>query len=349
MDSLAGYVAGSKRGGAAGEMIVREGLSWALQELGFQVDVADSDEAMEEMTAGAAGAAYSLYFFDQWTVMDRASRLRGFLVGREKVLFVLAFFGWSPAAAGLAAIAQANVLTPYPDDRGATFLGFLVDPNRDAEAAWVLRALAAANATEGAGADMRTGAGAATKRRVGVVWGKRREYFEGREAMLSELAASPVLALDELHIVAGKGAARPLSAAAPSVVYHDALSRAEWRALLARSRFLLGLGNPLLGPSALDALAAGCLYIDPSHDGRGTRPLTGDVGTHWVSQHPYLRSNVGAPHVCEVVDVTRFEKGGVRACVERALAQELPPYVVEAFTKPQLLLRVRGILERHDL
>ena len=29
---------------------------------------------------------------------------------------------------------------------------------------------------------------------------------------------------------------------------------------------MLGLGNPLVGPSAVDAVVAGCVYIDPTYD-----------------------------------------------------------------------------------
>lgn len=43
----------------------------------------------------------------------------------------------------------------------------------------------------------------------------------------------------------------------------------------------LGLGNPLVGPSAVDAVVAGCVYINPTYK----RP-TKDV--YW-SQHPFVR------------------------------------------------------------
>jgi hypothetical protein len=90
-------------------------------------------------------------------------------------------------------------------------------------------------------------------------------------------------------------------------VFHSALDREGWLLLLAQSRFLLGLGNPLLGPSAMDALAAGAMYLDPSYDGRRTKALTSDMSTRISSQHPYLRKHVGEPYVCVVDDVTRLE------------------------------------------
>ena len=323
MDSLTGYVRGAQAGGAAGELAVREGLMWALRELGFAVDVADSDEAMERLVGEASGggaAAYSLFFFDQWTVTDRLGRLRPFLAGRERALFVLSFFDWAPAAAGLPTVAQAHVLTAYPDDdggsggvgasgSGSTFLGFVVEENPAARGA--------------------------NKSSSGVVWGKRAAYLEGREVMLGALAAEVQL---DFVVAAGEdGAAR---AAAPAGRFHGALRRDEWLSLLASSRFLLGLGNPLLGPSAMDALAAGAMYIDPAYDGARTRPLVA-MSRPFASQHPYLRRRVGAPHVCEVADVTRLD--AVLSCVRRALETRLEPFVDPDFTRAALLRRVRAI------
>ena len=51
----------------------------------------------------------------------------------------------------------------------------------------------------------------------------------------------------------------------PNIVFHGHLSGDEWRALLLRSKFVLGLGNPLVGPSAVDAIVAGCVYINPAY------------------------------------------------------------------------------------
>jgi len=63
------------------------------------------------------------------------------------------------------------------------------------------------------------------------LWGKKAEYFAGREGLLAKVAA-----LAPLHSTAtGLGGT-------PGVVVHGHLSVPEWHALLAESRFLLGLG-----------------------------------------------------------------------------------------------------------
>ena len=47
---------------------------------------------------------------------------------------------------------------------------------------------------------------------------------------------------------------------------------------------MIGLGNPLVGPSAVDAVVAGCVYINPVYD----QPVKEE---YW-SQHPYLEQQV---------------------------------------------------------
>lgn len=53
-------------------------------------------------------------------------------------------------------------------------------------------------------------------------------------------------------------------------------------------RFMIGLGNPLVGPSAVDAVVAGCVYINPIYD----QPMK---EMYW-SQHPFLEKEVLALH-----------------------------------------------------
>jgi hypothetical protein len=312
MDSLSGYVAGASTGGAAGELIVREGLTRSLEELGFKIDIADSDASMEAMTGGGKADAYDLFFFDPWTIVDPDNRVRSYLRGRERDTFVLAFFGWTPDVAGFA-MEPSHVLTAYPLDAQNTFLGFVIEPNAQA---------------------VQDRASSVTKGTEGVVWGKKADYFKDREGMLKEVAAKA-----KLHIVSKDA---PLGEGAANVVYHGSLNRDGWRSLLAKSRFLIGLGNPLLGPSALDAVAAGCVYIDPVYDGVHVKPLH-DSMRHMKSQHPYMRDQVGPPYVC-AADLT--DSSSVQKCIDHALEADLPPYVPVDFTAPALLERVRGFVVR---
>jgi hypothetical protein len=114
--------------------------------------------------------------------------------------------------------------------------------------------------------------------------------------------------------------------------YHGHQTPEQWRALLRESRFLLGLGDPLLGPSAMDAIAAGCMYINPVYE----RPVR-DI---YTSQHTHAERRVGAPHVCSA---KLSDLSALTACVDKALKQDLPPLVPPELTKPLYMARLRAI------
>ena len=104
----------------------------------------------------------------------------------------------------------------------------------------------------------------------------------------------------KLHVTAAEGSIPGLSH--PNIVFHGHLESSEWRNLLRASKFVLGLGDPLLGPSAIDAVVSGCVFINPIYtDPRTKFPELTDPATgqpYYASQHPYLQHSVGKPYVC---------------------------------------------------
>jgi hypothetical protein len=156
-----------------------------------------------------------------------------------------------------------------------------------------------------------------------VIWGKKPEYFKGREGMLARISQ-----LAPLHTTATAVAFPPGAA----IIQHGHLAPSDWHGLLAESKFLLGLGDPLLGPSAVDAVAAGCVFINPRY------PATREG--FYDSQHPFLEHAVGPPYVC-TVDVE--DAAAVEACVRAALAADLPPLVPQPLTPAAYLARVARI------
>ena len=105
-----------------------------------------------------------------------------------------------------------------------------------------------------------------------------------------------------------------------------------WRRLLRESKFLLGLGDPLLGPSAVDAVAAGCAYIDPVY-------AAAKQGVYW-SQHPFLRT-APPPYYCAAAldDPKQFA-----ACARNASdGADLPPFLPPELTRAAHRRRVAAI------
>lgn len=349
MDSLDGAVAAARTGGPAGEIRVRTSLVAALAALSVDVDVVTSDGEMAARVGADGRLPHDVLIFDEWTLVAPGGRAHPWVSGREADVFILAFFGLASADVGGFSVRPEHVLTAFPTALGAgsTFLGFSAVPKwapRDGQCAAARAAFGGHSAaldaacSERAAEDARAaGAPPLPPKKSpgeGVVWGKKRSYFDGG-GRVEWLGAAAALA--PLH------GSFPLSAGGGGNVVvvgadraHGHLSREEWDALLGSASFFVGVGDPLLGPSAVDALGAGAVYIDPGFDGvPGVRP---DLA-RWGSQHPFVAS-LGEPYAC---GARLDESAALAACVRKALALDLPPFVPPAFTADEHRKRVAHI------
>lgn len=80
-------------------------------------------------------------------------------------------------------------------------------------------------------------------------------------------------------------------------------------------------GDPLSGPSAVDAVVAGCAYLNPVY----SKPMM-DI---YNSQHPFLEQRVGEPYVCsfgQQVSPLLSIYYIVNTVVENIVAAVLPKY-----------------------
>ena len=179
------------------------------------------------------------------------------------------------------------------------------------------------------------------KRRQGIVWGKELRYFVEHRSLIEALASEC-----DVHVTV---AARQMPGdlqLPKNVINHGHLSREAWRALLAESSFLLGLGDPVSGPSALEALAEGCVYIDPRY--ATPRAINGLAQVTVTSQHPYA-SGVGAPwsRVVNLGDLGAVREAVLASFDTAAREAALDPLVdaLTPFTEAAYVDRLRGILD----
>lgn len=306
MDSISAYVSAAGSGGPAGEITVRESLTAALAGMGVEVVICTSDAQLEAHTAAGGMNDFNAFIFDQWTAFGPGWLPRAFLRGREASTFILAFFGLQGLGHGWE-VPGKNILTPFPTVDSNTFLGYAMHPQ------WVPAGVAAPEGARNL---------PAKKKRQGVIWGKKPEYFAGKENVLRAVAA--VVPLHTTTVALGH---------IPGIVTHGHLSKQEWSMLLAESRFLIGLGDPLSGPSAMDAVAAGTAFINPVYDAPKER--------YFMSQHPYLQHHVGPPYVCDVHIDNVVE---VLACVNKILdGPDLQPLIPRDFTPDEYAKRVESI------
>ena len=163
------------------------------------------------------------------------------------------------------------------------------------------------------------------KERQGVIWGKDVRHFKGSEQMLQAAA-------DDVRLV---------STSTAQVFQHSNVewrghqSAQDWMQLLRQSRFLIGLGNPILGPSAVDAVSVGCMFLNPLF----TQPVQVNAFSY-ASQHPFAAAQIGAPYVCSY---QQHDVQALRRCVQLALRTELQPFIPAAMTRSAHLERVKNI------
>ena len=160
------------------------------------------------------------------------------------------------------------------------------------------------------------------KKRQGVIWGKDVKHFDGKVHMLQQVADAVELHTTVTENIFSHG----------NIRWHGHQSPASWRQLLFESKFIIGLGHPLLGPSAIDAIAAGCMYINPVY--------ASPVRDIFKSQHPFAVQNIGAPYVCS------YSIGDIHSlmnCVNLALETNLKPIIPKDFTEMEYINRVKKI------
>lgn len=83
------------------------------------------------------------------------------------------------------------------------------------------------------------------------------------------------------------------------VTNHFSLGHRRYLELLASSALYIGLGDPVIGPSSLEAMACGCVYINPKFDPPRTLNGKKPNGYRYTSQVP-LAESIGAPHAYTV-------------------------------------------------
>jgi hypothetical protein len=114
----------------------------------------------------------------------------------------------------------------------------------------------------------------------------------------------------------------------PNIQWIGHQSHENWMQILLKSKFLIGLGHPLLGPSAIDAIAMGCVYLNPIYD----KPLLNNP-----SQHHYADTIIGSPRVCSF---HQHDIKSLETCLTHVKNIQLQPFIPQDFRWENYLKRV---------
>ncbi|MED6271163.1 Alpha-1,6-mannosylglycoprotein 6-beta-N-acetylglucosaminyltransferase B, partial [Characodon lateralis] len=86
---------------------------------------------------------------------------------------------------------------------------------------------------------------------------------------------------------------------------HGLLPQQELQQLLRKAKLFIGFGFPYEGPAPLEAIANGCIFLQPKfhppHSSLNHEFFRGKPTSRQVfSQHPYAEQYIGRPHVMTV-------------------------------------------------
>ncbi|XP_028993236.1 alpha-1,6-mannosylglycoprotein 6-beta-N-acetylglucosaminyltransferase A-like isoform X2 [Betta splendens] len=209
--------------------------------------------------------------------------------------------------------------TMFPHTPDNTFLGFVVQHQLSSQETQRLESV--------------------KKRNRALVYGKSAAFWEGKRSYLDTIHKHL-----EIHGTVDDSAQIP-----EYVVNHGIVKGTEVQTLLRQSKVFVGLSFPYEGPAPLEALANGCVFLNPRLD-----PPLNSLNSQFfsekptmrelTSQHPYAEA-IGEPYVW-MVDM--YNLTDVERALTGILNQNIEPYVPYEFTSEGMLQRVNVLIEKQD-
>ncbi|XP_048869575.1 alpha-1,6-mannosylglycoprotein 6-beta-N-acetylglucosaminyltransferase B [Brienomyrus brachyistius] len=179
---------------------------------------------------------------------------------------------------------------------------------------------------------------------MAVVYGKEASMWKGKEKFLQILHRYM-----EIHGTVYYETQRPPEVPA-FVKNHGLLPQHELQQLLRKAKLFIGFGFPYEGPAPLEAIANGCIFLQPkfnpphsslNHEFFRGKPTSREVS----SQHPYAEQYIGRPHVLTVDfnDSQEFD-----TAVREIMRTKVEPYLPYEYTCEGMLERVHAYIQHQD-
>lgn len=300
MTNLPEHALAAESGGPRGEIVMHDAITGWLLQRGADIHAPKSDQEFDDILEWLDDNSTATVVTDMWTYRTAQNHVKPPLMPHLENLWIIDFFGTSR----ILPVPLERVLTAYPAEAPRTFVGWAQEPpNYDAPPP--------------------------VSKRRGVVWGKKKEYFHRSWPIILALAdESPV----EMFI--NETDAPGAVAAHPNITFHGAVPPDEWSDILQGAAYLAGMGNPLAGPSALDALAAGLKLIIPIY-GHDALPA------YW-NQHPFAAEAAARENMLCLVEQRTPEK--YAECARDALdSQDRHPVVPAEFSPAGFSQRMKAL------
>ncbi|XP_035985570.1 alpha-1,6-mannosylglycoprotein 6-beta-N-acetylglucosaminyltransferase B [Fundulus heteroclitus] len=338
------------KGGPLGELVQWADLSACLTVLGHNLTISTSQRQLHSLIGAAPGQGscpiqrpltFDLIYTD-YHGLAHLHRAMGLAFQHYQCRFrILDSFGTEPAF-NLASYAHIGgyetlwgswglqplqYLTMFPHTPDNSFLGFVSE-----------------EAAKTGMRETRLQPGSYQKDRIAVVYGKQEYMWQGKSEYVEMISKDL-----EIHgtVYQPPGHTSTL----PSFVKnHGLLSQENFLQLLRRAKVFVGLGFPYEGPAPVEAIALGCMFLqprfDPPHSSLNNDFYKGKPTTRQItSQHPYAEQFIAKPYVW-TVDMTN--RTDIREAVKSILKTKVKPFTPPEFTCLGMLERVQRYITHQD-
>ncbi|XP_015224510.1 PREDICTED: alpha-1,6-mannosylglycoprotein 6-beta-N-acetylglucosaminyltransferase B-like, partial [Cyprinodon variegatus] len=128
---------------------------------------------------------------------------------------------------------------------------------------------------------------------------------------------------------------------------HGLLPQQELQQLLRKAKLFIGFGFPYEGPAPLEAIANGCIFLQPKfnppHSSLNHEFFRGKPTSRKVSsQHPYAEEYIGRPHVI-TIDFNNSEV--FEATIREIMKIDVEPFLPYEYTCEGMLERVHAYIQ----
>uniref|UniRef100_A0A8C4TEW0 alpha-1,6-mannosyl-glycoprotein 6-beta-N-acetylglucosaminyltransferase n=1 Tax=Erpetoichthys calabaricus TaxID=27687 RepID=A0A8C4TEW0_ERPCA len=180
--------------------------------------------------------------------------------------------------------------------------------------------------------------------RMAVAYGKEVSMWKGKEKFLEILHRHM-----EIHSTVYYEQQRPQEIPA-FIKNHGILPQLQLQQLLRKAKLFVGMGFPYEGPAPLEAIANGCIFLQPGfnppHSSLNHAFFKGKPTSREISsQHPYAERYIGRPHVI-TVDYNNLEE--FESAVLEIIKVKVKPYLPYEYTCEGMLERLYAYIHYQD-
>ncbi|XP_029595285.1 alpha-1,6-mannosylglycoprotein 6-beta-N-acetylglucosaminyltransferase B isoform X2 [Salmo trutta] len=336
------------KGGPLGEMVQWADILTALHVLGHNLKISMSVKELQGYLGVPPGRGscpltgplpFDLIYTD-YHGMQQMKQHMGLSLKRHKChIRVIDTFGTEPAYNhedyatlhgyrtnwGYWNLNSRQYMTMFPHTPDNSFMGFVSEELNDTEKSSIMR-----NKVNN----------------MAVVYGKEASMWklQGKEGFLQILHRYM-----EVHGTVYYETQRPPEVPA-YVKNHGLLPQHELQTLLRKAKLFIGFGFPYEGPAPLEAIANGCIYLQPkfhpphsslNHEFFRGKPTSREVS----SQHPYAEQYIGRPHVM-TVDYNNSQE--FDSAIREIMSTKVEPYLPYEYTCEGMLERVHAYIQHQD-